>query len=82
MLTRRPAYQARELWFMPWQVPLHLFVLAVNVTGLAGANTTSLTPFTCEAGPTIVAFVEGSPVPEAMPLWQSEQLRLLPMCVE
>jgi hypothetical protein len=63
-----------------WQVPLQDFDAAVKVIALAGAMTTFFTPFTCSADPTMVALAE--PVPVAIPLWQSEQLKELPEWVE
>lgn len=78
------AYQRSLLWFLPWQLPLQVRLAPdpEEVTGLAGANTTFAVPFTCSAGPTMAAFDDGLPVPVAMPLWQSEQLRFAPMCLE
>jgi len=73
-------YQLKELWLLLWQVPLHVFVLTVKVTGLAGAKMTFTLPFTCKAGPTMAAVL--LLVPVAIPLWQSEQLKLDPECVE
>ena len=69
---------------MPWQLPLQVRVAPDPdvLTALAGANTTFAVPFRCKAIPVMDAFVDGSPVPVAMPEWQSEQFRPWPMCLE
>lgn len=47
---------------------------------LPGAMMTFFTPFTWRDGPTMVALL--APVPVAIPLWQSEQLKVPPEWVE
>jgi hypothetical protein len=65
-----------------WQVPLQRREepVPVDVKESVGVKTTFTPPFTCSVGPVMAAFVE--PVPEAMPLWHSEQLKLDPPCFE
>ncbi len=71
------------MWVSPWHVPVHVREVPdplVDIPELAGANTTFTIPFTCKEGP-VMAAVE-APVPLAIPLWQSEQLKVPPAWAE
>jgi hypothetical protein len=67
---------------LPWQVPLQRRAVPepVEVKLRVGVKTTFTTPFTWSVGPVMAAVA--ALVPEAMPLWHSEQLKLLVPCFE
>jgi hypothetical protein len=69
-----------QVW-LEWQepeqemlVPLLVIVMETVRPPYEPENARFFTPFTWSAGPTMVALVDGYPVPVATPLWQVEQL--------